>query len=188
VSADGGTGRGGTKVAWRAVDAEGTVRAPNGGDVVNEFSLDRSAGMSSAAESAGFWSLFLTQTVALVVIGAYSIPLRRLLFTGAGGESAHLTVFCAAALMQICYWSRRRFLAFPSLRRDDLSGHMLLFLARILFVGAAACLPLAFFVRGGGAVPSPLGVILVPIALFAVFCYAWELERLARTRLDPFRD
>jgi hypothetical protein len=157
---------------------------------VNEFSLDRHAGLSSAAETAGFWTLFLTQTASLFVIAAYAIPLHKLLFAGAAGDgtSARLAVFCAAALMQICYWSRRRFLAFPSLRRDDLSGHLLLFFARMLFVCSAAFLPLAFFARGGSGDPSPIGVILVPIALFAVFCYAWELERLARTRLDPFRD
>ena len=181
-------GRSATTVSWHGSEGDGAVHAPYGSDAVSEFSLDRSAGLSSAAETAGFWTLFLTQTGALAVMAAYAIPLHRLLFTAARGESAHLTVFCAASLMQICYWSRRRFLSFPSLRRDDLSGHLLLFLARTLFVCAAACLPLAVFVRGGDAVPSPLGVILVPIALFAVFCYASELERLARARLDPFRD
>jgi hypothetical protein len=157
---------------------------------MSESSLDPNRYLSSTAESAGFWTLFLTQTASLCVIAAYAIPLYRALFLGGDlpGGAARLPVLCAAVLMQICYWSRRRFLSLPSLRRDDLSGHLILFFARSLFVCAAAFLPLAFFVRYADTDPSPFGVILVPIALFAVFCYAWELERLARTRLDPFRD
>src|SRR5262249_52936164 len=154
-------------------------------DLMSESSLDRNRYLSSTAESAGFWTLFLTQTASLCVIAAYAIPLYRVLFLGGElpGGSVRLPVFCAAALMQICYWSRRRFLSLPPLRRDDLSGHLILFVARSLFVSAATFLPLTFFVRYADTDPSPLGVILIPIALFAVFCYAWELERLARTRL-----
>jgi len=73
------------------------------------------------------------------------------------------------------------------LRHDDLSGHLLLFLARTLFVFAAAFVPIALAVSLD-APPSPLGVVLVPVVLFAVFCYAWEIERLARLRLEPLAD
>jgi len=90
--------------------------------------------------------------------------------------------------MQICYWSRRRFLRVPRLRRDDLSGHLLLFIARSLFVSSATFLPIAFFVRYTDTTPSPFGVVLVPLVLFAVFCYACEVERLGRTRLDSNAD
>jgi hypothetical protein len=30
--------------------------------------------------------------------------------------------------------------------------------------------------------------VLVPVVLFAVFCYAWEIERLARLRLEPLAE
>lgn len=155
---------------------------------MSESSLGRHRGTASAAESAGFWALFLTQTAALVVVGAYALPLFRLFIAapGAAGDR-RLPLFCAAALMQICYWSRRRFLALPLLRPDDLSGHLLLFLARTLFVFAAAFVPIAFALYAD-APPSALGVVLVPVVLFAVFCYAWEVERLARVRLDPLVD
>jgi len=159
---------------------------------MRDLTLGHDAQLVRTAESAGFWTLFLTQTAALLVVAAYAIPLYRALFIGPAGEppgsTPRVPIACAAALMQICYWSRRRFLTIPALRRDDLSGHLLLFLARSLFVGAATFLPVAFFVRYGDTTPSAFGVILVPIVLFAVFCYAWELERLARTRLQLFRD
>jgi hypothetical protein len=155
---------------------------------MSESSMDRNSGRASLAESAGFWTLFLTQTAALAVVCAYGLPLYRLFITAPGADAAsgdrRLPLFCAAALMQICYWSRRRFLAMPPVRHDDLSGHILLFLARTLFVFAAAFVPIAFALYAD-APPSPLGVVLVPVVLFAVFCYAWEVERLARVRLDP---
>jgi hypothetical protein len=150
----------------------------------------RETGASSAAESAGFWTLFVTQTAALLVVGAFAIPVYRLLFVGPGAGvpgAVSLPLFLAATLMQVCYWSRRRYLPLPRVRRDDLSGHILLFLARALFVCAAAFVPLAV-IRFGEVTPSPLGVVAAPLALFAVFCYAWELERLARTRLDADDD
>jgi hypothetical protein len=147
-------------------------------------------GAASAAESAGFWALFVTQTAALLVVAAYAIPVYRLLFIGPGAgvpAAVPLPLFFAATLMQVCYWSRRRLLRVPRVRRDDLSGHILLFLARALFVSAASFVPLSL-VRFGEFTPSPLGVVVAPLALFAVFCYAWELERLARTRLDTLAD
>ena len=158
---------------------------------MNETSFDPSRGTASAAESAGFWVLFLTQTAALFVVAIYALPLFRLFVAAPGADAAsgdrRLPLFCAAVLMQICYWSRRRFLAVPLLRQDDLSGHLLLFLGRTLFVFAAAFVPIAFALYAD-APPSPLGVVLVPVVLFAVFCYAWEIERLARVRLEPLAD
>ena len=161
-------------------------------ELMNESSLGRSSGMTSTAESAGFWTLFVVQTAALFVLASYAIPVYRLLFVGPGlaepGASARLPLFCAASLMQICYWSRRHFLGLPRLRHDDLSGHLLLFIARSLFVSSATFLPIVFFVRYTDTTPSPFGVVLVPLVLFSVFCYAWEVERLARTRLEPDAD
>jgi hypothetical protein len=151
---------------------------------------DRETGAASSAESAGFWTLFVTQTAALLVVGAYAIPVYRLLFIGPGAGvpgAVPLPLFFAATLMLVCYWSRRRLLRVPRVRRDDLSGHILLFLARTLFVCAASFVPLAL-VRFGEVTPSPLGAVAAPLALFAVFCYSWELERLARTRLDTLAD
>lgn len=153
-------------------------------------SLDRRPSTASTADGAGFWTLFLIQTAALAVLAAYAIPHYRMLGIArvdAAGIDGRPTLFCAAALMQICYWSRRRFLSMPILRHDDLSGHLLLFLARTLFVFAAAFVPIALAVSLD-APPSPLGVVLVPVVLFAVFCYAREIERLARLRLEPLAD
>ena len=176
--------------------SDGTAAAPllrfAARERMSESSFDQSSGLSSTAESAGFWTLFVVQTAALFVLASYAIPVYRLLFVGPGlaepAASARLPLFCAATLMQICYWSRRRFLSVPRLRRDDLSGHLLLFISRSLFVSSATFLPIAFFVRSTDTVPSPFGVVLVPLVLFAVFCYASEVERLGRTRLDPHAD
>jgi hypothetical protein len=157
---------------------------------MSETLLDTRPEKSAAAESAGYWALFVTQTAALCVVGAYGIPAYRLLFIGPGAgvpDSSFLPLLLAASLMQICYWSRRRLLPLPSVRRDDLSGHLLLFLARSLFVCACSFVPVAL-ARLGEVTPCPLAAIAGPAALFAVFCYAWELERLARARLEPFAD
>lgn len=151
---------------------------------------EREIGASTAAEIAGFWTLFVTQTAGLFVIGACAIPVYRLLFVGPGAgvpQAVALPLFFAAVLMQICYWSRLRLLPIPRVRRDDLSGHILLFLARTLFLCAAAFVPLAL-VRFGEVTPSPLAVVAAPLSLFAVFCYALEIERLARTRLAAGSD
>jgi hypothetical protein len=157
---------------------------------MSETFFDGESGRSSAAESAGYWTLFVTETAALFVVCAYAIPVYRLLFLGPGAGvpgPVPLPLLLSAALMQICYWSRRRLLPLPTVRRDDLSGHILLFLGRALAVCAAAFVPLAL-VRFGDVTPSPAGVVAAPLALFAAFCYAWELERLAHTRLDPAAD
>ena len=51
---------------------------------MSESSLHQSRGMTTTAESAGFWTLFVAQTAALFVLASYAIPVYRLLFVGPG--------------------------------------------------------------------------------------------------------
>ena len=120
----------------------------------------------------------------MIAILWLALPLYQKLLSGPGGyrpfASVRGPVFAIATVMQLSYWVKR--LIRPPLRRGDrtVTGHLLLFLARLSFIFAGANLSLLLFRRYVDTSISPLGFVTLFFASFAQFCYVRELEALAR--------
>jgi len=142
--------------------------------------------MSRRAKSA-FWGLFAAETAGLAALLGLGIPLYRRLLSGPGGERPGgpvvWLVLPLVVLMQAACWTKRRFAPAVTLPRHDVLGHVVLFLARLSFVFAGSWFSVVFFVRSSDTKGSALGIAVLLASLFSVFCYVFELERLARLSL-----
>jgi len=147
------------------------------------------AGAPSRRAAAAYRLLFAAETAGLVLLLSVGVPLYRLLQLGPGGDRPgdplHGVILIAIALMQVCYWTKRRFAPAVRAGHSVLAGHLLLFLSRLTFVLVGSYASLVFLVRFKDTTFSIRGVGLLLAALFAVFCYVLELERLGRMRLGP---
>jgi hypothetical protein len=72
------------------------------------------------------------------------------------------------------------------LRYFPLLGHVILFLSRLNFIFAAAVFSGVYLVRFNQVQISPLGFVWLSAALFSIFCYTLELERLGRALLERY--
>jgi hypothetical protein len=143
--------------------------------------------MSEKKARLWYWILFAVETCGLLGFLAVGLPVYRRLLSGPGGDrpgDPFLGMFLPLVVaMQVCYWSKRRFAAAVRVRRNELGGHLLLFVSRLTFVFVGSCFSVVFFVRSQDTTGSPQGIALFLAALFAIFCYVLELERLARLSL-----
>ena len=138
-------------------------------------------GGETLAASAIFWTVFpLFQRLA-IRSGQPQQP----------GIALEATVIAAALLLQGCYWTRYRLVPVWAPLRSPLLGHLLLFAGRASFFFASALFSVVFFrhVPQLSALP-PLGTGVAKAAaflfvLFALFCYALEIERLGRAIEGP---
>jgi len=133
-------------------------------------------------------TLLAVETTAFAVVLVYWLPLYRRLLAGPGGdrpgEYVIYKLLAAVVVMQACYWTRRRLTAGTAApTHGELVGHALLFVSRLAFVFVGSSFGL-FIVRLGDTRPSPLGIAVSTWALFAIFCFVFELEQMARPRLD----
>ncbi len=144
---------------------------------------------SSRKAAVRYWLLFSIETACLFLLLYVAIPLYRLLQAGPAGdrpaEPLHRVILPVIALMQASYWMKRRLAPTLRIGHGDVGGHVLLFLSRLTFVFVGSYASLVFLVRSSDTTGSPRGVAIFLGALFAVFCYVLELERLGRRRLDP---
>jgi hypothetical protein len=147
--------------------------------------------MTERRQRLWYWILFAVESGCLLAIFAIGLPVYRRLLSGPGGERPGeplVGLFLPFVVaMQFCYWSKRRFAAAIGMRRNALAGHVLLFVSRLTFVFVGSCFSVVFFVRSQDTTGSPHGIAVFLAALFAVFCYVLELERLARLCLGPER-
>jgi hypothetical protein len=87
--------------------------------------------------------------------------------------------------MQAGYWIRHRVRP-PLLQlRNALVGYIVLFVARMSFVLATSIFGFVFIVRRPEFQIPASRYFIVIIALFALFCYTQELERLGRALIGP---
>lgn len=131
-------------------------------------------------------SLLAVETGGLFAVLYLWIPLYRRLQAGPGGERPGAGIvwkaLLVAAVMQACYWIRRRMPEPDVERKGVVLGHVLLFLSRLAFVFVGSSFSL-FVLRSQDTHASPLGVAGSIFILFTIFCYVLELEQLARPRL-----
>jgi hypothetical protein len=136
-------------------------------------------------------TLLYVETCGLVLVLYLWLLLYRRLLAGPGGDrpggDIAWKVILVAAVMQACYWGRRRPPRGASTQSEgELVGHVLLFVSRLSFVFVGSSFSL-FIVRVQDTRPSAFGVVASIWTLFAIFCYVLELEQMARPRLDRWR-
>lgn len=145
--------------------------------------------------AAGYLLLLGIQTCAAGVLLLTVFPLFQQIILQSGrpqplDAATAITALAAAMVMQACYWTRYRRMPVPAPAGGAVAGHLLMFASRVSFLFGGALFAAIFFrhVPQLGALP-PLGQGLakalgVMALLFALFCYALELERLGRSMED----
>jgi hypothetical protein len=157
------------------------------GSETNSASGRRSRTVGDASR---YFVLFATQTIGAVILFWYAVPLFRQVLLDPGGHVARLEnlvwSLSAITLMQAGYWIRHRLrLPVPQLLSNALVGYIVLFVARMSFVLATSVFGFVFIVRRPGFEIPMSRYFIVIIALFALFCYVQELERLGRALTGP---
>ena len=136
-----------------------------------------------------YWSMFAVQSAGMLFILYEALPLYRRLLRGPGEDQPGSYLFvpgvCVVIVMQVCYWGNRNVRLRLGLKRNVFLGHILLYLARLSFIFAGAMLSLALFVRSADTRLSSIGIAILVATTFAQFCYARELEALARELEKP---
>jgi hypothetical protein len=131
-----------------------------------------------------YWALFGIETGGVLYVFREGSALYRALLSGPGhdypGKHLLLPGLCIVLMMQLSYWikTRRR----PRFRfaANALASHLLLFLSRLNFILGAGLFSVTFLVRSQDTKTYFAGAVLLVAALFAMFCYSLELDRLGR--------
>jgi len=133
-----------------------------------------------------YWLLLTLESAGELIILWHGIPpYRRLLFGQAfdtGRLPTNLIVWfiIGATLIQIGYWANRSLELEIGSRRHVVLGHFVLFFGRLNFIFLSGVFATAFFVRFDVVAFSIFGTTVVFAALFSVYCFTRELERLGR--------
>jgi hypothetical protein len=125
--------------------------------------------------------LFVLELYGAVLVIWHGVPIYRELLAGSFDRAAPLVrlwVAAAVALIQIGYWLRYLHQASPSLPRQGLLGHCVMFLARLNFIFAGGLFSAVFFVRFDQVKFSVSGTGLLLLILFSMFCVSLDLERI----------
>jgi hypothetical protein len=143
-------------------------------------------------DASRYFVLFAIQTIGAVVVFWFAVPLFRQVLLDPGGHEARperlIWSLSAVALMQAGYWIRHRLCPPLPQFRNALLGYIVLFVARMSFVLATSIFGFLFIVRRPELqIPMPRYFVVI-IALFGLFCYTQELERLGRALVGPDSD
>jgi hypothetical protein len=134
--------------------------------------------------------------LSLQIIGALSLvwkelPDFRQLALNPGEQLPYvpygnLATLAALFVMQVAYWYRLQRVALPFHSSNAILNHLLLFLGRLSFIFGGALFSVVFFRhlpeldKGTDALVMAERGLLLGGALFALFCFTLELERLGR--------
>ena len=135
-----------------------------------------------------YWILFLAQSIGAALILRVGVPFyRRALLRTEELQPLGIYVLVGACvlLIQASYWPGLRSLPASALGGRPAAGHVLIFLGRLCFVFVSSLFSVIYFVRFEDLDPLPGGYVLLSLALFSMFCYARELERLGNAMLAP---
>lgn len=138
-----------------------------------------------------YLALLAVHTAAAGALLAVVFPLFQQIVSRSGEpqplETSTAVMALAATLaMQGCYWTRYRHMPVAALRGGAVAGHVVMFAGRVSFFFGGALFSAIFFRHApqldalpppGQAIAKTLGVMTL---LFALFCYALELERFGR--------
>lgn len=141
------------------------------------------------SKSTVYWSLFGLESAGMAAILYLAVPVYwKLLREPAEthpGRPVLIPLLFVILVMQICYWFKWR--KRPTLGKIDhpLVGHLFLFASRLSFTFAGSTLSLALFRRKTDFLEVLPGIVVLFIGTFAQFCFARELEMLARRFESP---
>jgi hypothetical protein len=150
---------------------------------------DSFASNSALAQSArgGQWSyfaLFGMQTIgAIVLIWTGLLIYRQVLADPTTHETQPWAIFAsllAIALMQISYWVSYRVRPPLPQCQNALLGHVILFLARMIYVLPTSLFGFVFIAQKYEFEIPVFTCLVLLLGLFSLFCYVRELERLGR--------
>lgn len=137
-------------------------------------------------------SLFCCEAVGAAIISLKGIPIYRQLLVG-GHEPIPLSdilvwVFIAIALIQGPYWTGQKMFPQLTMRRRAFLGHVIQFVGRFGFLYVGGLFSVIFYSRFQEVDLSPGRVLVLLMALFSMFCWAQEIDRLSKAlcegRLD----
>ena len=114
----------------------------------------------------------------------HGVPIYRRLLVGVPGRGAEarviLWVSIATSLIQVGYWVRLHCFPPPRFNRQLVLGHAIQFMGRLSFVFVGGMFGVVFYARFHQLEFSLWKVSLLMVALFSMFCYTLELERLGK--------
>lgn len=136
----------------------------------------------------GYFALFGMQTIGAVVLIWTGLLLYRQVLADPTKHETHpwaiVGSLLAIALMQISYWvSYRVRPPLPQLQ-NALLGHVILFLARMIYVLPTAIFGFVFVAQRPEFEIPVFRCLVLLLGLFSLFCYVRELERLGRVLTD----
>jgi hypothetical protein len=148
---------------------------------------DSFATSSALAQSArGRWSYFLLfgmQTIGAVVLIWTGLFLYRQVLADPSHEPEAWPIagsLSSIALMQIAYWVSYRIRPPLPQLQNALLGHVILFLARMVYVLPTSVFGFVFIAQRPEFDIPVFRCLVLLLGLFALFCYVRELERLGR--------
>jgi hypothetical protein len=136
-----------------------------------------------------YMSLLAVQIAGAVFFTARELPDFRQLALYPGQQLPHMrsddvATFGALLVMQVAYWYRLRCVPIPFRSSNAILSHLLLFLGRLSFIFGGSLFGVVFFRHlpeidqsADLLLMARRGLLLVG-SLFALFCFALELERL----------
>ena len=136
--------------------------------------------------------LLAIEVAGAVTILWHGIPIYRSLLAKTFVERADDTVvewaIVGIVLIQAPYWLST-FKVFPSLAVSPhiFVGHALAFLSRLNFVFVGGLFASLVYTRGPEIEFVPWRALMLAAALFSMFCFSFELERLSRLFLEAER-
>jgi hypothetical protein len=147
----------------------------------------------AASPAAGRWLFpvaFASQTLGAAIIIAIGVPIyRQLLATPESYDPTTATTLwalAAIALIQAGYWPLFHAPAREPRLSNAVLGHVVQFIARLLFMVVTAVFSFAFIQKRIDEIPLDR-VALILALLFSLFCYMLEVQRLGSAIIGPRR-
>jgi hypothetical protein len=150
----------------------------------------------SSKRAVAYAILLIAQTLLASFLFWMIFPIFLQLISNLGGPQdidpwTQAAVIAGAVALQCCYWARYRWVAIHVPFHSAFVGHLVMFASRVSFFFGGALFSVIFFRHvpeldvfppAGQAMAKALIVMAI---LFALFCYALELERFGKTIEEP---
>ena len=131
-----------------------------------------------------YFALFGMQTIGAVVLIWTGVLVYREVLADPVSHEAHRWAIVGSllsiALMQISYWISYRVRPLLPQFQNALLGHAILFLARMIYVLPTSIFGFVFIAQRPEFEIPLYQCLVILLALFSLFCYVRELERLGR--------
>lgn len=137
-----------------------------------------------------YWLLLVVQSAGAAPMISVGAPFYLQILTRTEHQrSLSLLILAYACVIasQVAYWAGYGRFPARGLGGQVFLGHMLIFASRLCFVLVSSTFCVAYIVRAGDLNVRPSGLALLTFTLFALFCYARELERIGAALLLPRR-